>query len=168
MAQPSEVGQQAEISRRRFLSGAVAVIASFIGGAITIPAIGHIISPALKPPESPQVSAGSVNDFQLRQPKRVDFFYYKTDGWIEERTSGSAWVVKLSETQFNVFDPRCTHLGCPYGWDAERGQFVCPCHNGIFNINGQVLAGPPPRPLDRLQYTVQKGELIIKQEVQRA
>lgn len=165
MTGPGEVDQRNEVSRRGFLSGAVAVIASFIGGAIAIPAIGHIISPALKAAESPQVSVGRVGEFQIRQPKRVDFFYYKTDGWIQERTSGSAWVVKLSETEFNVFDPRCTHLGCPYGWNADLEQFVCPCHGGFFSIDGAVTAGPPPRPLDRLKYTIQKGDLIIEEVV---
>ena len=168
MAGPSEAGQQAEVSRRRFLGGAIAVITSFIGGAIAIPAIGHIISPALRRPESPQISVGQVDEFVVRQPKRVDFFSYKMDGWIQERASGSAWIVKLSDTSFNVFGPRCTHLGCPYGWNADREQFICPCHDGVFAIDGAVIDGPPPRPLDRLEYTVQDGELIIREVVQRA
>lgn len=152
-----------EIGRRAFLTKAVALLASFIGGALAIPAAGQIISPALKKPEDTVITAGTLDQFEVGQPKKIDFFYYKRDGWIEERTSGTAWVVRKSESEFTVFNPRCTHLGCPYSWSAERSQFICPCHNGVFSIDGRVVAGPPPRPLDRFQYSVEGGKLLLKE-----
>jgi menaquinol-cytochrome c reductase iron-sulfur subunit len=157
-----------EISRRSFLSKAVAVLASFIGGAIAVPAIGHIVSPALQPPETPLIAAGSVDEFEIGKPKKVDFFYYKRDGWIEERTTGSAWVVRRSEAEFVVFNPRCTHLGCPYSWNADRAQFVCPCHDGIFSAEGAVVSGPAPRSLDRFEHAVEGGKLFIKEASKHA
>ena len=154
--------------RRRVLTAAVAALASFIGGAIAVPAIGHIISPALKAGTRPLLSLGNVDDFTVGQPKRVDFVYYKSDGWIEKQTSGSAWVLRRSNTEFVVFDPRCTHLGCPYGWNPDTGQFLCPCHDGVFAIDGRVISGPPPRALDRFEHTVEGGKLFMREVVQRA
>ncbi|MHB9091306.1 MAG: QcrA and Rieske domain-containing protein, partial [Chloroflexota bacterium] len=129
--------------------------------------IGHIISPALKRAENPLVPMGSVDQFEVGKPVRVDFLYYKRDGWVQERNSASAWVVRKSQTEFVVFNPACTHLGCPYGWSAEQNQFLCPCHGGVFGIDGTVLAGPPPRPLDRFENRIQDGKLYVRQVVQR-
>jgi menaquinol-cytochrome c reductase iron-sulfur subunit len=154
--------------RRKLLSAAVAVLASFIGGAIAVPAIGHIISPALKSDTKPLLSLGAVDDFTVGEPRRVDYVYFRSDGWIEERTSGSAWVLRTDAAEFAVFDPRCTHLGCPYGWNPDSQQFICPCHNGIFAPDGSVISGPVPRPLDRFEHSVTGGNLFVREVVQRA
>lgn len=160
--------EPATSGRRGFLAGAIATMASFIAGAIAIPSVGHIISPALKAQERPRLSLGSVDQFEVGKPKKVDFVFFKRDGWIEEQASGSAWVVRGSATTLTVFDPRCTHLGCPYGWNADRGQFLCPCHDGVFAIDGGVISGPPPRALDRFESTVEGGSLFIREVVKRA
>ncbi|MCL4464894.1 MAG: ubiquinol-cytochrome c reductase iron-sulfur subunit [Chloroflexi bacterium] len=167
MATDSEADDSGEEGRRRFLSRTAAVLVTFIGGALAVPTIGHIVSPTLKPADNPLVPLGSVDQFEIGKPLKVDFLYYKNDGWVQERNSASAWVVRKSQSEFVVFDPACTHLGCPYGWSAEQNQFVCPCHGGVFSIDGTVLAGPPPRPLDRFQNSVQDGKLFIRQVVQR-
>lgn len=44
----------------------------------------------------------------------------------------------------------CTHLGCQVRWDAESTMFRCPCHGGVFGLDGAVVEGPPPRPLHRV------------------
>lgn len=165
MAEPAEPGQ---VRRRSVLTAAVAALASFIGGAIAVPAVGHIISPALKADARPLLSLGNVDDFEVGKPKRVDFVYYKSDGWIEEQTSGSAWVVRKGPDDFVVFDPRCTHLGCPFGWSSETGHFLCPCHDGVFALDGRVVSGPPPRPLDRFEHSVEAGKLFMREVVSRA
>jgi Rieske Fe-S protein len=55
----------------------------------------------------------------------------------------------------------CTHLGCRIRWIADEGKFYCPCHNGIFDRDGTVLSGPPPRPLDRFEVKVENDTLSI-------
>ena len=53
----------------------------------------------------------------------------------------------------------CTHLGCRVRWIADQEQFFCPCHNGVFDKDGTVVSGPPPRPLDRYEVKVE-GETV--------
>lgn len=48
-----------------------------------------------------------------------------------------------------AFGPSCTHEGCFYDWDEPSTRFACRCHKGFFAIDGKVISGPPPRPLDR-------------------
>jgi Rieske Fe-S protein len=47
-----------------------------------------------------------------------------------------------------VLSNKCTHLGCNVNWNADKQEYVCPCHDAQFDINGKVLGGPPPRPLN--------------------
>ena len=63
--------------------------------------------------------------------------------------AGSTWLVKRADGGLTAFDPRCTHELCRYDWAADAGRFKCRCHNGVFALDGSVLTGPPPRPLDR-------------------
>jgi len=95
------------------------------------------------------------------QPTRVDFSVVRQDGWIRQETSSSAWVVRQADGSAVIFNPHCTHLGCAYNWYAADKLFRCPCHGGVFDIQGNVVSGPPPRPLDRLAYTIEGGRLIV-------
>lgn len=54
----------------------------------------------------------------------------------------------------------CTHLGCRVRWEGEK--FLCPCHNAAFDKNGNVVSGPPPRPLDRYDVEVVDGSVYLK------
>jgi Rieske Fe-S protein len=54
----------------------------------------------------------------------------------------------------------CPHLGCRVRWEGDH--FLCPCHNGVFNREGGVVSGPPPRPLDRYEVEVIDGSVYLK------
>jgi nitrite reductase/ring-hydroxylating ferredoxin subunit len=62
---------------------------------------------------------------------------------------GSTWLVKRADGDLIAFDPRCTHALCAYRWSDDTDRFQCGCHDGRFALDGTVLAGPPPRALDR-------------------
>ena len=55
----------------------------------------------------------------------------------------------------------CTHLGCVVQWEADKGEFLCPCHGGRFAPTGSVLGGPPPRPLESLPVTVDGDQFRV-------
>ena len=55
---------------------------------------------------------------------------------------------------------QCTHMGCEVRWAAEPRRYLCPCHEGVFDEHGRVLAGPPPRGLDELVVRVE-GDLAL-------
>jgi len=62
---------------------------------------------------------------------------------------------------FVAFSRVCTHLGCLVGWDKFKNEFVCPCHAGVFNVHGQVLTGPAPRPLTQIPISVEPETITI-------
>jgi len=72
--------------------------------------------------------------------------------------------VRTGDQAVTVFNGRCTHLGCAYSWrtaGSQGEQFVCPCHDGVFALDGTVAGGPPPRPLDTLPVQVDDGTVVI-------
>ena len=83
------------------------------------------------------------------------------DGWKINSEKATAWVVKQADNSVVAFGPQCTHLGCAYHWDEEKTEFLCPCHNSLFSIEGKVLAGPAPRPLDRYESKVEGNKLLL-------
>ncbi|MCP4901480.1 MAG: Rieske (2Fe-2S) protein [bacterium] len=56
---------------------------------------------------------------------------------------GTAILIRRSEEGFVAFDSTCPHLGCKVHWQEDEQTFLCPCHNGLFQANGEALAGPP-------------------------
>ena len=61
-------------------------------------------------------------------------------------------LVRVDDSHFVAYSQKCTHLSCPVIPDPKRGRIICPCHEGSFDLlSGQPLAGPPRRPLQRVQ-----------------
>ena len=148
-----------DATRRNFLAQLIAACAAFLAALLGIPAIVAAVGPALKHDDSEWVSLGSSNSFEVGVPKAVNVTVAVRDGWIEATSVESVWVVRQPNDSFVVYNGRCTHLGCAYSWQTGQKQFACPCHAGVFGIDGNVLAGPPPRPLDTLPSRVQNSEL---------
>jgi Rieske Fe-S protein len=69
-------------------------------------------------------------------------------------------LIRLAEDRFVALGQRCTHLGCPVLYRQKTGQLHCPCHEGYFSAeDGSVIAGPPPRPLPRIEIERRGEEL---------
>jgi len=71
-----------------------------------------------------------------------------------------AIVINLPDKGFIALSKVCTHLGCLVDYDRTKKRLLCPCHAGVYSLEGKVLSGPPPKPL--LTYAVQvQGEDIV-------
>ena len=151
----------AQVSRRRFLGYLVGGIGGLITAAVATPLVGYFISPIWKkskPIGSPIARTGEI---PVNEPKFVSYEQRVRDGWYTTTLSRGAWVVNRDNKEMVVFDPRCTHLNCPYYWDKDRGIFQCPCHDGRYDLEGNVLHGPPPRPLDRLEFYIDNNSIVV-------
>lgn len=74
-------------------------------------------------------------------------------------------IVRRDATHFHALARACTHSEvCLVDWDPKRRQLVCPCHRGIFDLNGNVVAGPPPRPLERRDVVVRDGAVWVRRK----
>ncbi len=71
------------------------------------------------------------------------------------------WVIRISDENLVGLSAVCTHLRCVLTWDQAQQILLCPCHEGSFDLNGNVLAGPPPRPLRQHQVETQLGQVYV-------
>lgn len=149
------------MSRRRFLQFGIGAVAGFIGAVLGIPLVGYTVAPALSRNQVKWVEVGAIDNIAPGQPRKAEYASLKRDGWIEETVRKTVWVLTKDGKEFTAYDPRCTHLGCAYSWQADKNRFFCPCHDGVFDIDGRVIGGPPPRPLDRYETKVENGKLYI-------
>ncbi len=75
--------------------------------------------------------------------------------------SDSMWLLKNADGSLTAYDPRCPHAMCRVNWAATESLFKCNCHGGRFALDGSVLAGPPPRPLNRFPLNATAGVITV-------
>jgi len=140
-----------------------------MGAALALPAAAYLLlKPKLRKKGSDWVEAGDLSSLQVGKPEEVAFRHSRVDGWRVMNEKSTAWVVKLDAQNVVAYAPQCTHLACAYHWDAQANNFLCPCHGSAFSIDGKVIAGPAPRPLDRYQTRQVAGKLLISPVIQQS
>jgi menaquinol-cytochrome c reductase iron-sulfur subunit len=149
------------LERRGFVAGLTAAIMGVIGVVVGVPLAGYTILPTLRRTPETWNDAGLVEKLFLGKPQELRVFQSITDGWLKTKMSKSVWAVKQPSGEVVVFSGLCTHLGCGFRWNSDTQRFQCPCHTAAFGLDGQVLGGPPPRPLDRLPAKVEGGRLFV-------
>lgn len=74
---------------------------------------------------------------------------------------GSPAIVFRRNNALVAFSAVCTHFGCTVAYEPADEVFVCPCHGGEYDIDGNVLDGPPPKPLTKLNVHVEAGKILL-------
>jgi Rieske Fe-S protein len=137
------------LQRRALLSwvlggGALASFTSFL-----YPVIRFLIPPKIAEAAVNEVSAGKVQDLKPNSGKIVNFGNKPT------------LLVRLNQTDFKAFSAVCTHLNCTVQYQESTSQIWCACHNGLYDLTGRVVGGPPPRPLDEYAVMVRGDDVVI-------
>lgn len=148
-------------NRRAFILSFIYGLWGIITSALAIPAALYLLLPPRSSKGAEWVAAGDVAQLQPGTPEEVVFRRNRVDGWKVTSEKSTAWVVKASGGDVVAFAPQCTHLGCAYHWDDSHRYFLCPCHTSAFALDGKVLSGPAPRPLDRYEVKVEGTKLSI-------
>jgi menaquinol-cytochrome c reductase iron-sulfur subunit len=150
------------MDRRSFVKIVTAALGSLIAAISGLPMIQYFISPALtKAAEDDWISLGSLDNYPPGIPTMFNWTRTKINGWEKSSQSYGAFVLLKGEGEVTVFSDVCTHLSCRLSWDEENQEFYCPCHAAFFNRNGEVISGPPPRPMDRYETRLENGQLYI-------
>lgn len=159
MPKVREAGQR----RRTFFKAFLATIGGLIGLGVGVPLIGFAISPAFRRPSKKWVDLGIVDLLKGSRYKKLNYVFQAKDGWVETEKKRSVYVTDQGDGNFVVFSRVCSHLGCLVRWDEGKDRFFCPCHGAIFDKTGNVVAGPPPRPMEQLPTKVEDGVLYVKE-----
>jgi succinate dehydrogenase / fumarate reductase iron-sulfur subunit len=153
----------AELSRRRFLQrvtyGFSAATALVLGGVLASATIG----PSIRMASKQWLRLGRVEAFAPGRVKTISVQYEARDGFYKSKKIKPVMVYRAPDSNtLVVYNSRCTHLGCTVHWDDTKQIFLCACHGGAFDLNGNVKAGPPPSPLDRHNFKVEEGDLYVE------
>jgi len=156
-----------QVPRRRFL--AVCIQASLALIALLAIAVGvDYYFPALRRrftrSNAPFLALCPVKDLPAGKWKLVAFPIPNGAGKQAAKPGHSVWVRRDGEgpEAIRVLSPVCPHNGCDLAWKADRSAFVCPCHGGTFDVDGQPKSGPPPRRMDPLEFRVEQGQLLVQ------
>ncbi len=155
------MGGEKMYGRRQFMSWVTGAISAIIGLGLGIPAIAYIVGPSLKKEAQNWIGLGSISKVELGKPTLFKTKILRQTGWIVNEEQISVFVLTENGRDFVAMSNICTHLGCRIRWIDDREEFFCPCHNGVFDKDGQIVSGPVPRPLDRFETKVENGQLFV-------
>jgi cytochrome b6-f complex iron-sulfur subunit len=111
--------------------------------------------PVVPPVKWVQVFAGKISDISEGSVKMLTL------------PQGTVMLTKIG-TEIHALSAVCSHLGCIVKWHPDINRFICPCHFGNYDINGNVLSGPPPRPLTKLDVILRGDQVyVVMEEMQK-
>jgi menaquinol-cytochrome c reductase iron-sulfur subunit len=147
--------------RRRFLARLSIALSAAIAAAAGVPVVGFLVSPLLR--KAPRIwrPVGAVDGFTVGQTVNVVFEDASPLPWAGVTARSAAWLRRDDAERFTAFSVHCTHLGCPVRWVADAQLFLCPCHGGVYYLDGSRAAGPPPKPLPQYPVRVRNGQVEI-------
>jgi menaquinol-cytochrome c reductase iron-sulfur subunit len=155
------------VTRRTLMTGGALAVGGLASAAFLLPALGFALGPNFSQTE-PHVwqDVGPVADFnnQTYTQKIIrlvadvadsgtsNAYIRRYNPKIDGRTTNEPYV---------AISNRCMHLGCPVRYIQAAERFICPCHGGVYGPIGQVIGGPPVRPLDRFYTRVVSGRVQV-------
>ena len=172
--------------RNRFLEGATLGIGAIIGAIVTLPALAAALVPGFVKQKAHPVDLGPVDNFEDGQYYIATFARNAEQGHVSRmsafiRNNGTA---QDGTPSFTCISNRCVHLGCPVQAggptfsDKQKtvksnngpvdlipalpaAGFICPCHGGSYDQEGNRIAGPPVRALNRFEFAIVNGRLVL-------
>ena len=148
------------MERRTFLARVVQLFTVIIGTLFALPVFRFMRATFASGVAETSYPVGDISALQ-GEVTRVRFTRLVRDGWMVRSVEEYVWVRKTPDGSVVVFEPHCTHLGCAYDWNSDLRQFLCPCHGGKFDAEGDRIDGPPPRALDRFDVKVVGTQIRI-------
>jgi nitrite reductase/ring-hydroxylating ferredoxin subunit len=145
---PYDREEEAQVTRREFCN--------FLGltsAALFVGAAGFAGKAAIDARQTPIFLPYKIEGAEGLVPGSSLNFHYPSNE--------SAILVRTLDGDLHAFGQKCTHLACPVYFERAHQRLECPCHDGAFDARtGNVLYGPPPRPLDPIKLEVRaNGEI---------
>jgi menaquinol-cytochrome c reductase iron-sulfur subunit len=151
-----------EATRRVFIKGFTGILVALCSVIVGVPLVGSLVGPVFRKISPSWMMLGGIDALPLGQPAHLTSVDVQTDAYIRESVTRHIWAIRQSGTEVTVYSPICPHLGCHFDWNPSTKRFECPCHGSVYSLDGKVLGGPAPRPLDTLPTKLENGKLYVE------
>jgi len=148
-------------SRRGFLVRIIQATYAVIGATLAFVVGGAVVAPSFGRRETMWLHAGDVTALEEGLPLPFTLRVARPDGPSEVVDRKVIYLVK-NGNEVRALDSTCTHLGCRTRFNPETKLIECPCHGGVYDVNGNVVSGPPPAPLRPLGTRVENGQVMVQ------
>jgi menaquinol-cytochrome c reductase iron-sulfur subunit len=156
------------VTRRGLMTGGALAVGGLASAAFGLPALGFALGPNFSRTEPHRwQDVGPPVDFNKDAyvQKIIDLVANvgdsgKTTIYVR-KTDRAKDPKKLLDQPYVAISNRCMHLGCPVRYVQAAQRFICPCHGGVYGPDGEVVGGPPVRPLDRFYTKVENGRVMV-------
>jgi len=136
-------------SRRTFLD--------YLLGTSAVATLCAIVYPIFRFMQPPQIVESAENSVVAAKVNELP----NNSGKIFKFGNKPGIVVRTGTGEFKAFSAVCTHLECIVQYRPETKQIWCACHNGQYNLSGQNIGGPPPRPLEEFQVNTRGDDVVV-------
>lgn len=140
------------MNRRKFID-------FFLGGsligtliAFLYPTISYLLPPKQIEVVIKKITAAKLGDLA---PNTSKIFKFGTSPGL---------LINTSDGELRAFSAICTHLTCTVMFESDTGTILCPCHNGRFDLSGNVISGPPPAPLESYNVEISGKDIVVSKK----
>jgi cytochrome b6-f complex iron-sulfur subunit len=140
------------LSRRRLVDWFLGTTLGAVALSVLYPVFRFVIPPETAESANNRVLAGTLSQMPSNSGKVFRF------------GSKPALLIRLPNGNLRAFTAVCTHLGCTVQYRPDLQEIWCPCHNGLYNLQGVNVAGPPPKPLERYAVAVKDNKIWVSRE----
>jgi Rieske Fe-S protein len=142
----------------RIVNSGLALITAALAGLV-----GLVAAPEKRDSGKRWRRAAPLSGLPSDKPLTAVLAERHAQGWFETKKQSVVFIDRDGDG-YRALSATCQHLGCRVRWDDGKHQFLCPCHGGVYDRQGNVVSGPPPRPLERYNVRVnpQTSELEVE------
>lgn len=158
---PDRDPENGGVSRRSALAVVLGGAAALVVGAFGLVA-GFLSNALRRRPGHEWLRVGPAEDLDAETFQRYVLYMDTRHAWIRQRRPLSVYIKDRYPDDPLVLLSTCSHLGCSVRWNHGDGHFRCPCHGGRYDEQGQVISGPPPRALTRLEVKIQDDVCFVR------
>ena len=156
-----------ELSRRDLMIRGTGLGMGLVGVMLSVPAIGFLLSPLFTKQRTAWVTVGVIDDIPVNTPTPLVAQVPVGTGYPTPPVPRVVYVVKKPSGETLALSNICTHMQCDVHWDPALANFLCPCHGGLYDIDGKNVGGPPPQPLPQWNkrfHTDAQGKTVLEIE----
>lgn len=151
----------ADLGRRNFFVRVITGVHAAMGATLTFILGGAVLAPSFQKRDESWLHAAALDAVRENEPLAVTLRVARQDGYAQVVDRTVVYLVR-SGGEVKALQSTCTHLGCRTSYDRANKRIVCPCHGGVYDLQGNVIEGPPPAPLPAVPTRVDGGQILVQ------